>query len=258
MVAETLSSSGELLDRPTSTPRIWSSRSSRCYEKLATHYGIPGVRGSQIRRVELANAHPCGRFSRRVSLLKITANGTTTSPVPRGAFATARLLGEEPDPPPPNVPAIEPDVRGAKTIREQLDKHRADATCASCHRKMDPPGFALESIRRDRRLAGSVSIDWRRRPLRFDRSLYRHQFQAGAAPSERARASCRTRAIFKGYRSVAAAFGVGSTATAEKYRASVGHLFSAGRDIGFAGTRRTRSVGTRASERGRRHPHADS
>ena len=58
----------------------------------------------------------------------------------------ARLLGQEPEPPPPNIPAIEPDVRGAKTIREQLDKHRADASCASCHAQMDPPGFALESF----------------------------------------------------------------------------------------------------------------
>ena len=58
----------------------------------------------------------------------------------------ARLLGKTPEPPPPNIPAVEPDVQGATTIREQLDKHRADATCASCHAKMDPPGFALESF----------------------------------------------------------------------------------------------------------------
>ena len=57
-----------------------------------------------------------------------------------------RFLGQPPEPPPPNIPAVEPDVRGATTIREQLDKHRADATCASCHAKIDPPGFALESF----------------------------------------------------------------------------------------------------------------
>src|SRR6202035_2279920 len=57
-----------------------------------------------------------------------------------------RLLGQPPDPPPPNIPAIEPDVRGAKTIREQLAKHRASTACAACHAKMDPPGFALESF----------------------------------------------------------------------------------------------------------------
>jgi hypothetical protein len=57
-----------------------------------------------------------------------------------------RLFGTPPDPPPANIPAIEPDVRGASTIREQLAKHRSDPNCASCHRKMDPPGFALESF----------------------------------------------------------------------------------------------------------------
>ena len=71
---------------------------------------------------------------------------TTASPVVRGAFVMARLLGQPPEPPPPNIPAVEPNVRGATTIREQLDKHRADASCAGCHAKMDPPGFALESF----------------------------------------------------------------------------------------------------------------
>jgi hypothetical protein len=82
----------------------------------------------------------------QAAILKITANGTTTSPVPRGAFVLDRLLGQPPEPPPPNIPAIEPDVRGANTIREQLDKHRTIAACASCHAKIDPPGFALESF----------------------------------------------------------------------------------------------------------------
>ena len=73
-------------------------------------------------------------------------NGTTTSPVPRGAFVIDRLLGEPPEPPPANVSAIEPDVRGTTTIREQLAKHREHAVCASCHKRIDPPGFALESF----------------------------------------------------------------------------------------------------------------
>jgi hypothetical protein len=115
-------------------------------EKLAVHYGIPGVNGSVIRRVELPPDNPRGPFMTQAAVLKITANGTTTSPVPRGAFVMARLLGQEPDPPPPNVPAIEPDVRGARTIREQLDLHRTDKLCASCHARIDPPGFALESF----------------------------------------------------------------------------------------------------------------
>jgi hypothetical protein len=104
------------------------------------------VSGAAIQKVKLPPDCPRGSFLTQASILKITANGTTTSPVPRGAFVMARLLGEPPDPPPPNIPAIEPDVRGAKTIREQLDKHRADVSCASCHAKMDPPGFALEAF----------------------------------------------------------------------------------------------------------------
>ena len=115
-------------------------------EKLAKHYGIPGVSGPEIRRVPLPPGSPRGGFLTQAAILKITANGTTTSPVPRGAFVMARLLGQEPEPPPPNVPAVEPDVRGATTIREQLAKHQSVKTCASCHQKIDPPGFALESF----------------------------------------------------------------------------------------------------------------
>jgi len=75
----------------------------------------------------------------------VTANGTTTSPVVRGVWIMERILGFQAAPP-PAVPAVEPDIRGAVTIRQQLEQHRADASCASCHRKIDPPGFALESF----------------------------------------------------------------------------------------------------------------
>ena len=146
MVAETRAFFRELIERNLDASHLVRSDFAMLNEKLATHYGIAGVSGSQIRRVPLPPNHPRGPFLTQAAILKITANGTTTSPVPRGAFVMARLLGQEPDPPPPNIPAIEPDVRGAKTIREQLDKHRADVSCASCHAKMDPPGFALESF----------------------------------------------------------------------------------------------------------------
>jgi hypothetical protein len=99
-----------------------------------------------MRRVALPPGSPRGPFLTQAAILKITANGTTTSPVVRGAFVMDRLLGSPPEPPPPNVPAVEPDVRGATTIREQLDLHRNNATCAACHAKIDPPGFALESF----------------------------------------------------------------------------------------------------------------
>ena len=86
-----------------------------------------------------------GGLLTQASILKVTANGTTTSPVLRGAWAIENLLGIHVPPPPP-VPAVEPDLTGATTLRQQLDKHRNDASCASCHSKIDPPGFALESF----------------------------------------------------------------------------------------------------------------
>jgi len=146
MVAETRAYFRELIDKDLDAGHLVRSDFAMLNGRLAVHYGIPGVSGPQIRRVALPPDCPRGGFLTQASILKITANGTTTSPVPRGAFVMARLLGEPPDPPPPNIPAVEPDVRGATTIREQLDKHRADASCASCHAKMDPPGFALESF----------------------------------------------------------------------------------------------------------------
>ena len=80
------------------------------------------------------------------ALLTASANGVDTSPVVRGIYLLEKLLGYTPPPPPPDIPAIEPDIRGAVTIREQLVKHREIATCAECHRKIDPLGFALENF----------------------------------------------------------------------------------------------------------------
>jgi hypothetical protein len=114
-------------------------------ERLATHYGINDVKGAAMRRVTLPPDSPRGGFMTQASVLKITANGTTTSPVLRGKWIVERILGID-IPPPPPVAAVEPDIRGAVTIRQQLEKHRADTSCASCHSKMDPPGFALENF----------------------------------------------------------------------------------------------------------------
>jgi hypothetical protein len=114
-------------------------------ERLAGLYGIPGVSGAAMRRVDLPPDSLRGGLMTQASILKVTANGTTTSPVLRGHWITERILGLE-TPPPPPVGSVEPDIRGAVTIRQQLAKHRADPSCASCHAKMDPPGFALESF----------------------------------------------------------------------------------------------------------------
>lgn len=115
-------------------------------EKLSLHYGLPPVKGVALRRVPLPPESVRGGLLTQAAVLKVTANGTTTSPVLRGAWVMERLIGKPPPPPPPGVPAVEPDIRGAATIRQQLEKHRTLENCAACHVKIDPPGFALESF----------------------------------------------------------------------------------------------------------------
>jgi hypothetical protein len=115
-------------------------------ERLATHYKIPGVKGVEFRRVNLPKDSLRGGLLTEASVLKVTSNGTTTSPVKRGAWIMTRIIGRPPPPPPEAVSAVEPDLRGATTIREQLAKHRTQESCAACHRNIDPAGFALESF----------------------------------------------------------------------------------------------------------------
>ena len=115
-------------------------------ERLAAHYGIPGVKGVSLKRTTLPKDSPRGGLMTMASVLKVTANGTTTSPVLRGNWILERILGQTVPPPPPGTPAVEPDIRGAKTIRQQLEMHREKASCNTCHSKIDPPGFALESF----------------------------------------------------------------------------------------------------------------
>lgn len=113
--------------------------------RLAKHYNIPDVYGVDFRKVALKPEYHRGGVITHASVLKVTANGTTTSPVVRGVWMLDRIMGKPVPPPPANVPAIEPDIRGAVTIREQLGKHRQTENCASCHIRIDPPGFALEN-----------------------------------------------------------------------------------------------------------------
>lgn len=114
--------------------------------RLAEHYDIPGIDGLDYQKVTLPEGSPRGGLLTQASLLKITANGTNTSPVPRGNFILSQLLGTPPDPPPPGAGSVEPDTRGTTTIREELDAHRNVASCNRCHIHIDPPGFALESF----------------------------------------------------------------------------------------------------------------
>jgi hypothetical protein len=135
----------EMLRRDLPARTVVDSDFTYLNERLAVHYGLPGVKGVAMRRVTLPAESPRGGLMTQASVLKITANGTTTSPVLRGKWIVERILGLD-IPPPPPVAAVEPDIRGAVTIREQLAQHREDTSCAACHRKMDPPGFALESF----------------------------------------------------------------------------------------------------------------
>jgi hypothetical protein len=115
-------------------------------QRLAELYGIKGVAGGQLQKIKLSPGIPRGGLITQASVLKVTANGTATSPVLRGIWLNERIMGNDVKPPPPNVPAVEPDATGAVTIRQQIEAHRADPACAGCHRQMDPPGMALESF----------------------------------------------------------------------------------------------------------------
>ena len=136
----------DLLQRDRPAREVVESDYTFLNERLAEHYGISGISGVAMRPVALPVGSPRGGLMTQASVLKVTANGTTTSPVIRGAWMFERILGRQIPPPPAAVPAVEPDIRGAVTIRQQLEKHRADESCAVCHRKIDPAGFALENF----------------------------------------------------------------------------------------------------------------
>ena len=146
MIRETELFFDEVLKNDLSLTNFVASDFTMLNGRLAKHYGIPGVEGWEFQKMPLPPDSHRGGVLTMASVLKVTANGTTTSPVLRGAWVLDRILGTPPPPPPDNVPAIDPDIRGAKTIREQLAKHRSIESCAACHRKIDPPGFALESF----------------------------------------------------------------------------------------------------------------
>ena len=115
-------------------------------DRLADHYKLEPLNGSQLRKISLPPDSPYGGLLTQGAILKVTANGTNTSPVVRGAWLMDRLLGDPPPPPPASVPAVEPDIRSAKTIRELLKLHTESASCAACHARFDPVGLALENF----------------------------------------------------------------------------------------------------------------
>jgi len=143
---ETQTFFAELLRDDLPARHLVSSDFAMLNEKLAAHYELPPVAGVALRKVALPPDSWRGGLLTQASVLKVTANGTTTSPVVRGAWIMERMLGLPPPPPPPSVPAVEPDIRGATTIRQQLALHRTEESCAVCHTQIDPAGFALESF----------------------------------------------------------------------------------------------------------------
>ncbi|HXT59623.1 MAG TPA: DUF1592 domain-containing protein, partial [Pirellulales bacterium] len=180
MVRETELFFAEVLKDDLSLTNFVASDFTMLNGRLAKHYGIAGVEGWEFRKHPLpADSHRGGLLT-MASVLKVTANGTSTSPVTRGAWVLERILGTPPPRPPENVAALEPDIRGATTIREQLAKHREVESCASCHQRIDPPGFALESFdviggwRDNYRTSGNgetVMVDGRRMPYHKGRAI---------------------------------------------------------------------------------------
>lgn len=146
LVGETHSYFRDLVERDLGVVLLVAAPHAYLNERLAEHYDLPRVPGAALRRVDLPSDSLRGGLLTQASILKVTANGANTSPVLRGAWLLERIVGSPAPPPPPNAGGIEPDTRGATTIREQLAKHQSVKTCAACHQKIDPPGFVLEAF----------------------------------------------------------------------------------------------------------------
>ena len=145
-VQETRAFFRRVLDENLSVREFAAANWTYANAALAQHYGLPGITSLALQKVNFpADSHYGGLWT-QPAVLKVTANGTYTSPVKRGVWVAERLLGIPIPPPPPDIPAVEPDIRGAKTLREQLALHSSQGSCAACHAKFDPYGFALESF----------------------------------------------------------------------------------------------------------------
>ena len=146
MLAETREFFSYLLTKNLPIHNLIDSDFTFLNRRLAEHYGIEGILGETMRKISLDKSSPRGGILGHASIAKVTANGSVTTPVKRGNFILTNVLGLPPKPPPPNIGAIEPDTRGATTIRQMLLKHQSVKTCAACHQHIDPPGFAMEGF----------------------------------------------------------------------------------------------------------------
>lgn len=149
MKRETQLFTRDLMDRNDSIVRFLDSDYSFLNRPLARLYGmesaVPPEKGHEFQRVAFSTPQRGGLLGQG-SILTVSANGIETSPVTRGVWVLENILGTPPPPPPDNVPPIDPDIRGAKSMRDLLAKHRDSPACYECHRKIDPLGFALENF----------------------------------------------------------------------------------------------------------------
>lgn len=145
MRQETFLFTRHVLDQNLSVSTFLDSDFTFANKPLAKMYGIDPPSGYEFQKVALKDRRRGGLLG-QASVLTLTANGIDTSPVVRGVWLLDNLLGTPPSPPPPDVEPLDPDTRGATTIRDQLEKHRNVASCFDCHRKIDPLGFALENF----------------------------------------------------------------------------------------------------------------
>jgi hypothetical protein len=138
-----------ILRENRSVLELMTAKYSFLNERLAKHYGVPGVLGSHFRRVEYPANSLRGGLLGQGSILTLTSYSIRTSPVLRGKYILENLLASPPPPPPPNVPALKTESDSPdkpRTLRESMQLHRANPACASCHARMDPLGFALENF----------------------------------------------------------------------------------------------------------------
>lgn len=146
ILTETRSFFRELVQENLPVAHIVKSDFAMLNARLSRHYDIPGISSPEVEKVMLPQGSVRGGLLSHASIHKVSANGTSTSPVLRGVWVNERILGKHPAPPPPGIPGVEPDIRGAETLRAMLDKHRDSESCQACHEMIDPPGFALESF----------------------------------------------------------------------------------------------------------------
>lgn len=147
MLSETRDYFAYLLEKDLSIGHLVDSDFAMLDTRLARHYKLPEPAvGKGIQKVELPKRSVRGGIVTQASVLKVSADGTNTSPIIRGLWINERILGVHVPPPPPNVGAVEPDIRGATTIRDRIEKHRASDACITCHQKIDPAGNVLENF----------------------------------------------------------------------------------------------------------------